>query len=299
MRDDVCVTAVAARDSNRAQAFAHDHGIDTVCENYAALIARDDVDLIYVALPPDLHRRWAIAALEAGKAVLCEKPFALDATEAQAMVDAAHRNGGLLIEAFHYRFHRLMVEAMRLMREGAIGTPVTAAADVRYPIPRRTGEPRWSPEHGGGALMDLGCYGVHALRSLLGAEPEVVASYARDEGGVDAETRAELRFAGIDAMLTCAMDPPEPSTTITIEGSDGRLEIGGFVLPQRAGRLKLVRGTKTEELPVSGPSSYAAQLDHVLAVLRGSEPQITGGADAIYNMAAIDAIRRLSNADIG
>jgi predicted dehydrogenase len=289
-RDDVRVTAVAARDSGRAQAYAREHGIEGVSDNYEALIARDDVDLVYIALPPDLHCRWAIAALEAGKAVLCEKPFALNATEAQAMVATAQRTGQLLIEAFHYRFHDLMAKALQLMSDGAIGTPLTAAADVRYPIPWRAGEPRWSAEHGGGALMDLGCYGLHALRALLGAEPEIISSKLRIEHGVDVETRAILRFAGVDAVLNCAMNPIDPSTTIQINGSEGRLDIAGLVLPQRAGRLTLTRGADAEDVPISGPTSYAAQLDHVLAVLRGTEPQITGGADAIANMTAIDAI---------
>src|SRR5205823_502082 len=105
-----------------------------------------------------------------------EKPFAMSAAEARTMVDAAQRTRGLLIEGFHYRFHRMFRAAVELMRQGAAGQPLQASAGVHYPIPVRAGEPRWSPEHGGGAVMDLGCYGIHALRSLLGVEPRILGA---------------------------------------------------------------------------------------------------------------------------
>lgn len=293
-RDDVTIVSVAARDPARAMAFAQEHGLEGGSESYAALIARADIDLVYIALPPDAHAKWAIAALEAGRAVLCEKPFALNVKEARAMVDAADRTGRPLIEAFHYRFHQLMCKAIELMRDGAIGTPLRAEAEVHYPIPRRPNEPRWSAEHGGGALLDLGCYGIHALRTLLAADPDIVAASVRSEQGVDVETSAELRFGAVDARLACSMDPPEPRTNIVIEGTAGRIEIRGFVLPQRAGNLRLVRGGRGENLPIDGPTSYAAQLDHVVELLHGRAAPVTGGADAIATMAAIDAIRRLA-----
>lgn len=290
-RDDIRLVAVAARDPDRARTFAAQHGFDGYVSNYAQLIARDDIDLVYIALPPSLHREWAIAALDAGKAVLCEKPFAMNAAEARDMVDAAQRTGGVLIEAFHYCFHRLMRDACALIADGAIGTPLTARASVEYPIPTGEGEPRWSNDLGGGALMDLGCYGIHALRSLLRCEPEVIAAQARIERGVDAATDARLRFATIDAEFHAAMDPTAPATDVSIEGSEGRIDINGLVLPQRSGRLRLTCGATTREMPIEGPSSYAAQLDHVAAVLRGREAQITGGLDAVANMSAIDAIK--------
>jgi predicted dehydrogenase len=291
-RRDVRLVSVAARDPLRARAFADQHGFEDASVSYAELVTRDDIDLVYVALPPDRHCEWTIAALEAGKAVLCEKPFALDADEARLMVGTAARTGAVLIEAFHYRFHRLMREAVALVRGGAIGTPVTARAVVDFPIPRRDGEPRWSAAMGGGAMMDLGCYGVHGLRTLLGGEPEILSAQARLENGVDAATEARLLFpGGAEAELRTRMDPPAPFTEIVIDGRSGRLEIGGFVLPQRSGRLRLTAAGETREVPIEGPSSYAAQLEHVLAVLRGEERQLTGGEDAIATMRAVDRIR--------
>ena len=294
-RPDVRLTAIAAREPARADEIAAQEGFACAAASYADLLARDDVDLVYIALPPSLHCEWAVAAARHGKAVLCEKPFAANAAEARAMVDAAAAAGTLLLEGYHYRFHRLIREAERLLRAGAIGDPVSARARVEYPIPRKAGEPRWDSALGGGALMDLGCYGVHALRLLLGSEPEVIAAQARMVlEGVDAATTAHLRFGQVEAEFGCAMDCAAPATTLHITGTRGTLEIEGFVLAARSGKLRVVRGGEAEVIDISGPSSYEEQMDHVVSVMRGQARPVTGGTDAIATMEAIDAIRRIS-----
>jgi predicted dehydrogenase len=153
---DFVVAAVAARDPDRARAYAAEHEIAHVADDYAALVRRDDLDVIYNGLPPAGHARWTIAALEAGKSVLCEKPFARDAGEARSMVRAAAANGKVLIEAFHYRFHNVMRAAAALTREGSLGRLKSAEAVFEVPIARAPGELRWLASQGGGALMDLG-----------------------------------------------------------------------------------------------------------------------------------------------
>jgi predicted dehydrogenase len=145
-RTDAKVTCVAARDPERARHYANEHGIDDVAADYAALVARDDIDLVYVALPASHHAEWSIKALEAGKAVLCEKPFAMNAAEARAMVAAGEAAGKALIEAFHYRYHPVITETVRLIGEGAIGKVVEAEADFSVPIPFQPTELRWLPE---------------------------------------------------------------------------------------------------------------------------------------------------------
>jgi predicted dehydrogenase len=291
-RGDVRLVSVAARDPARARAFAETHGFETSSGSYRDLVERDDLDLVYVALMPDAHCEWTIAALEQGKAVLCEKPFALNAREATEMVEAARRSGKPLVEAFHYRFHGLMRDAVALVSSGAIGTPVRASASVEYPIPHRPGEPRWCAEHGGGAMMDLGCYALHALRTLLRGEPEILSAASRWLGDVDVATEARLLFpGGVQAEIRASMDPPAPSTSIEIEGTLGRLEVGGFVLPQRAGRLRLWREGQAQDLPVESGTSYRAQLDHMIDVMTGAAEPLTGGEDAIANMRAIGAVQ--------
>jgi predicted dehydrogenase len=293
-RDDVEVVAVAARDHDRAVAFAREHAIPEVSRDYAALVARDDLDLIYIALPPHLHREWAVRAMEAGHHVLCEKPIALDATEAKAMIAASCATGRMLIEAFHYRFHPLMRRAVELARDGAIGRIVSARGWAEYPIPMREGEPRWTAGLGGGALMDLGCYPIHALRALLDGEPEVAAAQRIVECGVDAEIDTSLVFpGGIPASVRASMRPPAPSTGIDLVGEGGRIELRGFILAHRSGALRIVRDDSIEDVVVDPVTSYAAQLDHVVRQLRGIATAITGGADSSKNMQVIESVRNL------
>jgi predicted dehydrogenase len=289
--DRFVISAVAARDPERARAYGEEHGIPGVAEDYAALIARDDVDVVYNALPPAGHAQWTVAALAAGKAVLCEKPFARNAGEARAMVEAAHASGRPLLEAFHYRFHTVMRHAEALVRDGALGALHTGAAEFHAPIPKTTGELRWSADQGGGGMMDLGCYPLHAMRTLIAAEPRVASAHGAFEDGVDAALRAELVFpGGVSVSIACSMTPPSPSAWLRLEGERGRLDIVNLIAPQIGCRFTTTLDGETADQPTDGPATYAAQLDHLFEVLTGAAAPLTGGADAVGNMTAIDAI---------
>ena len=172
-RDDCEIVCVAARDSARASAYAAEHGIPEIAESYEALIARPDIDLIYNALPPHRHADLTIAALEAGKAVLCEKPFAMNAAEARRMVEASRRTGRPLVEAYHYRFHPMFLNVLEQVQSGAIGKLCAIRSEFSVAIKYRPGELRHDPALGGGALMDLGCYALHWARIVAGSEPAV------------------------------------------------------------------------------------------------------------------------------
>ena len=291
--DAFTITAVAARDPARAAAYAQTHGIAGVAEDYAALVRRDDVDIVYNGLPPAGHAQWTIAALEAGKTVLCEKPFARNAAEAAEMVAAADRTGNLLLEAFHYRHHAVMRRAEAIVASGVLGRLTRGEAMFNVSIPNTPGELRWSAEQGGGGLMDLGCYPLHALRTLIGAEPEIVSAQGRFVEGVDAEMSAKLRFPnGVEAQVACSMTAPQPAATLTLTGRIGSLNIVNFLAPQIGCRFTATIEGVTITEPVDGPTTYEAQLEHLRAVmLEGARP-LTGGADAIGNMTAIDAIYR-------
>jgi predicted dehydrogenase len=288
---DFVVAAVAARDRDRARAYAAEHDIAHVADDYAALVRSDDVDVIYNGLPPAGHAQWTIAALEAGKAVLCEKPFARNAAEALSMVQAAVATGGVLIEAFHYRFHNVMRAAVALAREGALGELKSAEAVFEVPIPRTPGELRWLADQGGGALMDLGTYTVHALRSVIGAEPEVTGAEAVFEAGVDAAMRADLAFPDdVAGVIACSMTATTPRATLTVQGSRGNLEIVNFLAPQLGCRFTTVIDGEERRHGVEGPTTYAAQLSHLHEVMSGKIAPLTGGQDAIANMSVIDAV---------
>ena len=288
---DFEVVAVGARDADRAKAYAETHGIAHVASSYAELVRRDDVDVVYNALPPAGHLEWTIAALEAGKAVLCEKPFAMNAGEAQRMVDAATATGQLLIEAFHYRFHSMIRDAEAMVRAGQLGAIRRGSAVFNVNIARSPDELRWRAELGGGGLMDLGCYPIHALRTLIGEEPTVRSATGEFEGRVDTRISAEVDFpGGASASVGCAMVADAISATLTLEGELGRLEIRPFIAPQMRGRLTTTIGGQTTVHEASGPTSYEAQLIHLGEVLAGKAKPLTGGADAVANMAVIDAI---------
>lgn len=289
--DDFRVVAVGARDAGRARAYADKYDIAHVAGSYAELVARDDVDVVYNALPPSGHLEWTIAALEAGKAVLCEKPFAMNASEARRMTEAAASTGQLLIEAFHYRFHTVMRQAEALMREGALGRVSRATAEFKGAIPRSPDELRWRADLGGGGLMDLGCYPLHALRTLIGEEPRIEAASGKFEDGVDVEMAAELAFpGGVKGDIACAMIAPAFSANLAIEGERGRLDITNFMAPQMGCQFTTTIDGQTVTRPTDGPTTYQAQLIHLAQLLKGETAQLTGGADAVGNMAAIDAI---------
>jgi predicted dehydrogenase len=134
---DFTVVAVAARDPERAKVYAAEHKIPQVVKDYEALVRHAEVDLVYNALPPQAHARWSIAALNAGKHVLCEKPFTMSAAQVPPIIEAAQRGGRVLVEAFHYRHHAVMQRAVAIARSGELGTLTRAEAFFEVPIPYR------------------------------------------------------------------------------------------------------------------------------------------------------------------
>ena len=153
--------AVAARDRSRAGAFAAEHGIARVHDSYASLIADPDVDLVYNALVNSLHAQWNVAALQAGKHVLSEKPLTSNAAQAHAVRTAARTSPGRIAEGFHYRHHPVNLRLRELVTSGALGGIRSVDLVLAIPAPPST-DPRWSWELGGGATMDLGCYVLDA-----------------------------------------------------------------------------------------------------------------------------------------
>ncbi|HEY5848026.1 MAG TPA: Gfo/Idh/MocA family oxidoreductase, partial [Microlunatus sp.] len=194
---DVEVTAVAARELSRAQRFAARHAIPRAYGSYADLLTDPAIDAVYIGLPNALHGRWIAAAVAAGKHVLCEKPLTANADEAGSVAElVAARPDLVVMEAFHYRYHPLMERLLKIIESGELGRIERLAASFCFPVPP-PGNIRWSYELAGGALMDAGVYPIHLLRTLTGAEPEVVAAEARTRRpGVDRLFRADLLFPG-------------------------------------------------------------------------------------------------------
>ncbi|MCB1016455.1 MAG: Gfo/Idh/MocA family oxidoreductase [Acidimicrobiales bacterium] len=291
---DAEVVAVAARDRARAEAFAARHDVARVHSSYDDLLADPEVDAVYNPLPNGLHGRWTVAALEAGKHVLCEKPFTANADEARAVARVAEGTDRVLMEAFHWRYHPMTARLLEIVRGGELGELRHVAGAFCFPLPRK-GDIRWSGALAGGALMDAGCYPVHWVRTVVGTEPEVVSAEC-DEGwgGVDRATRARLAFPdGPTGAVTCSMWSRRLAAIwLRVEGSEGVLEARNPLMPPLLGRLRIETGAgRRVEKPWPG-TTYAHQLAAFVAAVRDGAPFPTGVDDAIANMEVIDAIYR-------
>lgn len=214
--DGVEVAAVAARDPQRAGAYAAEHGIPLVFDSYDDLLASDEIDAVYNPLPNSHHARWTIAALEAGKPVLLEKPFAANAAEARLVADVAQQTGLVVMEAFHWRFHPQAERAIELVAEGAVGEVVHVEAVMVFPSMHGPDDIRYRYDLAGGALMDTGSYALSNLRSF--GELEVVRAEAEEMApDVDVRMTAELRYVDRDATA---------AITSAFTGTDQKAELG-------------------------------------------------------------------------
>jgi predicted dehydrogenase len=287
----VDVVAIAARDRARAQAMASKRGIPKVHASYADLLADDDLDAIYVPLPNGLHAEWTIKALEAGKHVLCEKPFTANADEAERVAEVARSTGLVVMEAFHWRYHPLAARVLDLIDSQAIGEVRNLDVAFCFPLPAR-GDIRWQLDLAGGAFMDAGCYAVHRPRTFGGGggEPTVTGATARERSpGVDATLRAELRFpTGATATVTGSMWSI-PRIRAVITGDRGTIKILNPLAPHLWHRLTVSNGSGKRSEKVGGRSTYRHQLEAFAAAVEHGTPFPTGVDDAIANMRVIDA----------
>ncbi len=292
---EILVSAIASRDAARAAAFAEAHGVARSYGSYEALLDDPEIEVVYNPLPNSLHAEWSIRALQAGKAVLCEKPLASNAAEAQLIVDAARASGAPLIEAFHYRYHPLTDFIVRTVRSGVLGRlqHMRAAMKVSAGL-LEPGDIRFQADLAGGSTMDLGAYGINAMRLVAGGEPQVVEAAAEQVApGVDGAMRARLQFAdGLTGDLECALSAPAFEAALSIEGEDGRLDVANPFLPQLGHRAVLELGGETRTERFDKTATYVFQARHVVEVVRQGAAVRTPGEDGVANMAVIDALYR-------
>ena len=289
------LVAVAARDPHRAALFAEKYGVERVLGSYEDVLEDPEVDIVYNPLANSLHGPWNIAAVRAGKPVLAEKPYARNADEAREVAAAAQAAGVPVVEAFHYRYHPVTCRLLELIALGDLGELRHVEVDMGMPAPGDD-DPRWQLELGGGALMDLGCYGLHVLRTvgkILGAAPEVVAARAVERvPGVDARCDVDLRIGDLTARSNHSMVDDEYHFTISVQGSRGEALVHNFVKPQEDDRLTIrtLAGDRVERFGTR--ASYTYQLEAVAAHLADGTPLPVDDVDAIENMTLIDAAYR-------
>jgi predicted dehydrogenase len=287
---EVEIVAVAARDRGRAAEYAAKYGIPNVHDSYEALLADPDVDVVYNPTPNGLHGVWTVAAVAAGKHVLCEKPFTANAVEARSVAAAVSSSDRIVMEAFHYRYHPLTLRTIEIVRSGELGTLVSVEAGFGG-MGRPRDDIRWSLPLAGGALMDVGCYPVHLLRSVVGSEPTVTrASADQADPGVDADMRIELEFPdGVTGLVRTSMQSPEPYIYARYIGEDGELVVENPFIPQRGNTLTITSGGTSRTESTTTEPSYNFQLSALADVLLRGAPVVTSVDDAIGNMDVIDA----------
>ena len=297
---EATVEVVGARDRGRAIDYAQRHRIPRVADSYQAVVEDPDIDAVYVPLPNSLHGRWVVAALAAGKHVLCEKPFTANAEEAVAVAASAASaaaDGLVVLEAFHYRYHPLARRMGEIVESGELGrlrhietwlcAPIINKSDIRYQF-----------DLAGGAMMDMGCYVVNMARMLGGEEPSVVSAAAKlHDPNIDRAMSAELRFpSGHTASVHCSMwSSSLLHLSARVIGDDGELAVFNPIGPQYLSWLTVRSGGRRRtEIPSRRPT-YAYQLDAFCnAVLRG-QAAATTPEDAVANMTVIDAVYRAAN----
>ena len=292
------LVTVAARDRRRAEAFAAEHGVERATDSYAAVLADPEVEVVYNPLPNALHGPWNLAAVEAGKHVLSEKPFASTAEEAAEVRAATQETGVTVVEGFHYLFHPVMQRLFALLGSGELGELQRVDALIAMPEPD-DGDPRWSFDLAGGALMDLGCYGLHAHRTLgrwAGGEPELVDARAKERAGapgVDEWLEADLRFpSGATGAVRCSMAHPRFEMTLHVTGSRGEATVQDFVEPHKDDRVLIRTGSDIRTEHLGTRSSYIYQLEALIAALRGGAPMPIDTDDAVATARLIDSCYR-------
>ena len=286
------IFAIAARDPRRAQAFARKHHIPRVHQTYSDLLADAEIDAIYNPLPNSLHAEWTIRALRAGKPVLCEKPFASNAREAEEMAGTAKETGLVLSEAFAYRYHPLTARLKEILASGELGLIKHIEAQFCFLLPSPKNI-RFNLQLAGGALMDCGCYPVSLIRFLSEAEPTVRRAEARlFAPQVDHKMTADFDFAdGRTAHLVCDMLSPRLfRSMLRVEGEAGTLRVINPYHPHWFNWLSLRGQSGSHSEHVRGENSYALQLRSFIRAIRGETKLNTDPADAIGNMRVIDAI---------
>jgi predicted dehydrogenase len=292
------VLAIASRDREHARAAAERLGIRKAHGSYEDLLADDEVDAVYIPLPNHLHAEWTIASARAGKHVLCEKPLAMNAAEAQTMVDACASAGVRLMEAFMYRLHPSWQAVREVVASGRIGRLRVVQSWFSY-FNDDPANIRNILEFGGGALMDVGCYSVNLSRMLFGREPDrVEASVTRDpEVGVDVVTSAILGFGDQVATFTCSTRT-ESDQRVHVYGTQGRISVGiPFNIPPDLPTQVFVTSggdppvnPATETHTFEPADQYTIQAERFARAVLDDEPTPIAPEDAVANMRVIEAI---------
>jgi len=287
------VVAIASRELTRARQAAQALGIPKAYGSYQELLADPEIDAVYNPLPNHLHVPWSIRALEAGKHVLCEKPLALTAAEAQSLLDVAKRYPKLkVMEAFMYRHHPQWVRAKTMVRDGKIGTLRTIHSFFSY-YNDDPANVRNMAEIGGGGLMDIGCYNISLARFIFDKEPQRVVGIVEYDPQFKTDRLASgmMDFGDGTATWTCSTQLA-PYQRVNIFGTRGRIEIEipFNAPPNKPCKMGYETKGKLEEIVLPTTDQYTVQGDLMSLAILKNLPVPTPLEDGVNNMRVIEAL---------
>ncbi len=307
------LTAVGSRTRQSAEAFAQSFPVPQFYGSYQELIHSDDVDIVYNSLPNSLHCHWTIQSLRAGKHVLCEKPLALDAAEAQRMFEEADKAKRVLMEAFMYRSHPLTLAITQAVKAGAIGQLKLIRTSFCFRTRKTEGNVRFVRELGGGGLMDIGCYCINFSRLFAAEEPTVIqVSATMHATGVDDLAGGTMVFpSGVIASFSCGMSV-QADNTAYLCGSEGFIEIPvPWKPPAHQARYIITRGIPPRmdagaatagAIGAPPPRDihtidaatdlYGVEADDFVSSILDSHPLRITREDSIGNMRVLDEMRK-------
>jgi predicted dehydrogenase len=287
----VRVAAIAARDQDRAKTYATKHKVPRVHPTYDALLADPEIDAVYIPLPAALHAQWTLAAIEAGKHVLCEKPFTSNAESASRVASGAANSDRVVMEAYHTHYHPLHRRLREIVASGEIGQIHSAEASFCIPIPPGR-DIRWNLALGGGGLLDVGYYPVRALTSLFGDTPEVEHSTAWTRGQIDRRMEATLHFGnGVRGEIVSSIWSRQPlKMMLSIQGDAGRIRVTSPYHPHKGGRIH-IRGLQGQRIErTSRKPTYNYQLEAFRDSIQHRTEVETNCVAALRQLQTLDAL---------
>jgi predicted dehydrogenase len=291
---DATLVAVGSRSQESADGFADDFDVPNRHASYAALADDPDVDAIYVSPPHPFHREATLLALRCGKAVLCEKPFAMSLAESQEMVDVARSSGTLLVEAMWTRFLPTMVRVREILAAGTLGEIVYVTAEHGQWFAEDASHRLFAPSLGGGALLDLGIYPVSFVHMVLGAPTRITAVSEPAFTGVDKTTSAILQYdSGAHGVVTTSLAAASDNPA-AIYGTEARLELDGWFYTPTSFRVTAHDGTVLEsyEPPAGGRGMEHEAIEVGRCLSEGlTESPLMPLDDTLAIMATMDEIR--------
>ncbi|MDF0725823.1 Gfo/Idh/MocA family oxidoreductase [Cytobacillus sp. S13-E01] len=290
--DNAEVVAIASRGS-KVHAVASKLNIPKAYESYDSLIEDPEIDAVYIPLPNHLHKEWVFKAAIQGKHILCEKPVALNNEEAAEMVQFCQEHNVKFMEAFMYQFHPQHERVREIISLGEIGDVKLIKSSHSFYFAERDGDIRMNKDMGGGSLYDVGCYSIHAIRTILQSEPVEVHAYAEIDPAtkVDTSAYAYLKLAnGVTATLDCSFEMVG-RTEYEVIGTKGTIKVPYAFRPDfngGVGHVNVIGNGVTREEKIHG-DIYRLEVEHFSrAILEDVAPSYSGKS-TIQNMRVIDA----------